>query len=304
MIERLSRTVDAALLRLMGQHTSAPEPPHALVLAYHGVVTDGGRARGERALHVPFSRFLQHCRVLSEEARVVPLEQVLSGRDDESRTPWVAITFDDAYVGAVELALPELARRGWPSTMFVPNQLLGTPVFWWDALADMHGGSIPATARNHAIDDLAGDIMAIKREWPALDSIVLPPEYACSDEQRLVRTAEETGVTLAMHTGSHINVATVDQVRLELELSSSYAWCNSVPGGRPWLAYPFGRWSREAARTASRAGVQAAFRVDGGWSHAAARSADPMTVARFCVGAGLTPERLRRILRGRKLPLS
>jgi peptidoglycan/xylan/chitin deacetylase (PgdA/CDA1 family) len=44
--------------------------------------------------------------------------------------PNVAITFDDAYVSVAENALPELARRGFHSTIFAPVGSLGSAPNW------------------------------------------------------------------------------------------------------------------------------------------------------------------------------
>ncbi len=68
---------------------------------------------------------------LAELADVVALEEMLnppavSGeRPAPSRRPRVAVTFDDAYRGAVTIAQDELTRHGFPSTLFVAPGLLG-----------------------------------------------------------------------------------------------------------------------------------------------------------------------------------
>ena len=39
--------------------------------------------------------------------------------------PTLAITFDDGFANNLEVAYPELARRGWPSTVFVATSYMG-----------------------------------------------------------------------------------------------------------------------------------------------------------------------------------
>jgi peptidoglycan/xylan/chitin deacetylase (PgdA/CDA1 family) len=51
----------------------------------------------------------------------------------------VAITFDDAFVSVAENALPELAKHGFHSTIFVPAGLLGSRPAW-----SMESGSLDA----------------------------------------------------------------------------------------------------------------------------------------------------------------
>jgi peptidoglycan/xylan/chitin deacetylase (PgdA/CDA1 family) len=48
----------------------------------------------------------------------------------------VAITFDDAYVSVIDNALPELAARGMPATVFTPSGMLGARPAWQMEAAD------------------------------------------------------------------------------------------------------------------------------------------------------------------------
>ncbi|MCU1692031.1 MAG: hypothetical protein JWM64_1122 [Frankiales bacterium] len=102
----------------------------AVVLAYHDVVADDvvpgdyGVTRG---------RFRTHLRVLERLGlEVVPL-QVLAERV-RAGTPLrglATVAFDDALVGVHRHALPELAGRGWPSTLHPVVGALGVDPPWW-----------------------------------------------------------------------------------------------------------------------------------------------------------------------------
>src|SRR5512143_348475 len=82
----------AGLARARARHRT-------LVLAYHNVVPDGAPPAGDRSLHICRSRFAAQLDELIRHAEIAPLDQVLS-HPDRGR-PRVAITFDDAYRGAV-----------------------------------------------------------------------------------------------------------------------------------------------------------------------------------------------------------
>jgi peptidoglycan/xylan/chitin deacetylase (PgdA/CDA1 family) len=48
----------------------------------------------------------------------------------KSRRPLLAITFDDAFQSVIDNALPELAARGMPCTIFAPSAVLGDRPRW------------------------------------------------------------------------------------------------------------------------------------------------------------------------------
>ena len=125
-----------------------------LVLAYHNIVPDDAAVVGDRSLHLPRHRFAQQLDALVESCDVIPLTAVLSERSPDAR-PAVAITFDDAYQGALTLGARELRARRLPATMFVAPGLLGGHTFWWDALAGPDG--LSAALRDHVLVALRGD---------------------------------------------------------------------------------------------------------------------------------------------------
>ena len=81
-----------------------------VVLAYHNVVPSGDNPAGDSSLHLPLSSFSAQIDVLCETHSVVPLRDLM-GAGRRERKPLAAITFDDAYRGALELGLPELLRE-------------------------------------------------------------------------------------------------------------------------------------------------------------------------------------------------
>jgi peptidoglycan/xylan/chitin deacetylase (PgdA/CDA1 family) len=101
----------------------------ALVLLYHRIAR---HPRDPFRLNVAPERFAGQLDVLARRARVVPLADVVAGR---APTGAVALTFDDGYADALDIAAPELARRGLPATLFAISDLFDAAREpWWDAL--------------------------------------------------------------------------------------------------------------------------------------------------------------------------
>ena len=73
---------------------------------------------------------------------------------------FVAITFDDAFTSVVENALPELAARGMPSTLFAPPGLLAQSPSW--EMEEEHAQDRRETvASRDTLRAVAGDLVAI-----------------------------------------------------------------------------------------------------------------------------------------------
>jgi peptidoglycan/xylan/chitin deacetylase (PgdA/CDA1 family) len=269
----------------------------ALVLAYHGIHPDDEPPAGERALSIARSRFAAQLDAMAEIAEIVPLERLADPADGRPR---IAITFDDAYRGAVTLGVAELARRGLPATIFVAPGRLEDHVFWWDALG--HGRpALDETLRRHALDALAGDDERV-RAWATAERVGATddlPAYARSASVAELRAALEwRGLSLGSHSWSHANLARLEDDALARELARPLLWLRDRFPGRvgPWLAYPYGSESALVRRAAADAGYAAAFLVRGGWFDPA--SVGSMAMPRLNVPAGLTLDGLRARLVG------
>lgn len=88
------------------------------------------------------------------ELEVVPLESgtrnALEGKLDDSKQ--VAITFDDAYESVYATAAPELEKRGYPYTIFVNTDAIGSHGYMtWKQLEDVRDRS-GVTIANHSED--------------------------------------------------------------------------------------------------------------------------------------------------------
>lgn len=261
-----------------------------LILAYHNVVPRGELPRGDRSLHLPQHTFGQQLDELLREHDVVPLGQLTNG-GGEGR-PRVAITFDDAYAGALTAGVDELRRRGLPATVFVPPAFIGGRSFWWDDLAESFQGEIPGSLRDTWIIDLAGDEgpireAAISRGLPR--PAELPAWARAGTEDDLRRAAAYEGLSFGSHSWSHVNLAAVDPARRRDELARSKAWLEAhVPESTiPWLSYPYGIESGETRAAAREAGYAASVRVTGGRFRPGAVPVHALP--RLNIPAGLSP---------------
>lgn len=265
-------------------------PRPALVLAYHNIVPSDAEVGGDIPLHLPQARFAQELDLLTETHDVVPLDRLLEGNGQRNgRRPRAAITFDDAYRGAVTAGVQELARRGLPVTIFVAPAFVGRSSFWWDALA--RDGHVPAEVRRRALEELRGRDDLIRR-W-ARDvgwTLQRPGPWAAPATEKELRSAlRHRGITLGSHTWSHPNLTRLAPEEVESELATSLSWLRErFECVLPWLAYPYGLHTPDVGRVVARTGYRAALCVDGGgWRRL---PADRYALPRLNVPAGLSPQ--------------
>lgn len=238
-----------------------------LVLAYHNVVADGDAGAGERSLHLPFARFCEQLDALQRSHEVVSLGALLQSRS-KPRRPLAAITFDDAYRGCLTLALPELARRSMPATVFVAPGLLGSAGCWWDLLASPDTGTLPRSDREHILTALEGDGAAALRWSGARGGTPrsLPWSHGISTEAELQACARIAGIGFGAHTWSHRNLARLRPSELAAELDRPLEWLRTrLSNVIPWLAFPYGLHTAAVTAAAHRRGYEGVLRISGGW---------------------------------------
>jgi peptidoglycan/xylan/chitin deacetylase (PgdA/CDA1 family) len=118
--------------------------PNTITILYYHSVPSSKRAD-----------FARQMAILTQYARVVPADWC--DKTDSSR-PTVAITFDDAFTSVIDNALPELAARGFPCTIFVPSGVLGRNPDWaMEGNADRNDVVIDAAR----LRELPGPLVAV-----------------------------------------------------------------------------------------------------------------------------------------------
>lgn len=291
------RLAKRAAERLLGAAFGRTSRCHGrtLILAYHNVVRDADAGRGDQSLHLSFDEFRRHLDLLQRCSVVVPLSAAL-GEPAPATALRVVLTFDDAYRGAVDLAFPEMVRRGLPATLFVAPGLLGATGFWWDAAAGTTG--LDPARRESALEVEAGRPAA---EWkrlapPDRGAAGLPPAYHCASVEAVMAAGAAPGVTLGAHSWSHPNLPRLPEPELAGELRRPLEWLRGTGLPTvPVLAYPYGLSSAAVGAAARSAGYDAGLLVDGGWMPVAG---DPMALPRCNVPAGLSAAGLRLRLSG------
>jgi peptidoglycan/xylan/chitin deacetylase (PgdA/CDA1 family) len=278
---------------------SRRNPRTVAILSYHNVVPDADPPLGDASLHLPLSRFRAQMDALMRHFRVVPLDALLTdsvelgieGGDGigEAHGIRVAISFDDAYRGAMELGLPELASRDLPATVFVCPGLLGNEGFWWDRFADPAAGVVPPPLRSHVLERLGGkqeEAMAWARrknvpirEMPALYRPGSPEEV------------EEASAfcSLGAHTWSHVNLANIPEGDARVEMDRSLSWLRKRERAIPHtLSYPYGLSSLAVRAQAARLGFAAGFLVEGGPASPGVLAEAPFLIPRLNIPRGLS----------------
>ena len=287
--------------RLAFRAVSLIRRPKALVLAFHNVLPDGVRPRGDRSLKLPVDSFRAIIDWIPDAFDVVPLDSVFAESGFESERPRAAITFDDAYEGAISVGIPELQRRGLPATVFVVSGADSSQTFWWDALADGFPDGLPPKLREAALTKAKGRDEDV-RAWAyenGLPMVGMSGAFVSASWDEIERTAALPGVTIGSHSRTHANLAALIHAELVTELVESRRDLSArLPGTRPWLAYPYGRYSREVELASEHAGYEFACRVSGG---TVLRRDDPVPlyrVPRLNIPAGLTLAGFRLLAAG------
>jgi peptidoglycan/xylan/chitin deacetylase (PgdA/CDA1 family) len=140
----------------------------------------------------------------------------------------VAITFDDGYRSVLRLGLPILQELGWPATIFVPTDFIGSgEPMSWPGIDRWLGGE-----HERELLPLA---------WPELEQLM------------------GLGWEVGSHTCSHPRLTELDDERLVHELDESKAVCELRLGALcRSLAYPYGDVDTRVLAAARAAGYSSA----------------------------------------------
>ncbi len=148
---RLRRLLKRLLASIAARDRSPADPSRGVaVLAYHGT----GATRDD-PWWLDFAGQMKLIEELGYE--VVPLGQVvrLLGSGRPPARPTLAITFDDGYANNLEVAFPELTKRGWPATVFIVTSFAGRrPFLLAEEIARLPGLGVEVGNHTHSHPDL------------------------------------------------------------------------------------------------------------------------------------------------------
>ena len=262
-----------------------------LILAYHNIVPADSEPTGDRSLHLTQRAFAEQLDALVTTHEVVSLDAALiphRGNAHQTSRPRVAITFDDAYAGALTAGVTELRARALPATIFVTPAFLDGKAFWWDVLSTADSG-LDDAFRERALTEARGltdDVLALAHN-SGLSAREMPAHARGASTDQLAAALDFDGITLAAHTWNHPNLTALADADLMSELARPLEWLKPY-GDRalPMVSYPYGLADRRVMDASHDAGYTAGFMIEGGWTTPDPR--DPFAIPRLNVPAGVS----------------
>jgi peptidoglycan/xylan/chitin deacetylase (PgdA/CDA1 family) len=267
----------------------------AVILCYHNVVDDT-HSVGDPGLHLAVSRFEAQLEWLSRHYTVISLPELGARvRERRSLRRLAILTFDDAYRGFFELALPRLRHLGLPATVFVVTDAADRgEAFWWD---DPHVVVTP-NHRDHYVRDLAGDSARVLAEARGRDTqpATLPQQYLPAPWTTIQHAAAGEGLVVGAHTVRHRALPYLGDADLEWELRHARDVLADKLGAAPaWLSFPYGLHDARVRAAARNAGYEGALTLAG---TLARDSSDPWELPRVNIPVAIGPAAFEAWLAG------
>ncbi|HKC85820.1 MAG TPA: polysaccharide deacetylase family protein [Blastocatellia bacterium] len=278
----------------------------ALILTYHRFSADEYDDDGKTPARV----FAEQLEYLTAHYDVVPLSQIVERITAREPFPsgLAAVTIDDGYRDAYEVAYPLLRRYGVPASLFVVTEFADRRAWiWTDKARFLTQQAAPqrltlkiqeselrlelngATSRRDASERVNSVIKRLpdesKEEVIERLSLALgvaipqtPPEEFSSVTWDQAREMDANGVEIGSHTLTHPILTNVGDERLRKELSGSKSRLEGVLGHQvDQFCYPNGDNDERVQCEVARAGYRAAVTVVNGLIQ---RGDDPLTLRR------------------------
>jgi peptidoglycan/xylan/chitin deacetylase (PgdA/CDA1 family) len=284
----ISRAIYRTISAMRGPQVLRRVRPGAPVFCFHNVVPASDAGVGDASLHMEAERFRALVDWMRGSYQVVPLGELAERAGSSRRVGGLAaITFDDAYRGTFDHALPILEAAGLPSTVFVVSGFPDDPAFtWWDVLAA--GGALGDERRNRELSihrGIAQEILSdpsLANGATDLPEVLLPARW-----ERIVASAG-SGVELGSHTVRHANLSELGRDEMERELSRSRQEIRERTGQDPTsISYPYGLWGPDVLQAARRAGYRFGLTLG---NRIVRGGEDPFGLPRINIPAGISPE--------------
>lgn len=276
----------------------------AAILMYHRVLPrdEAQRLRVEPGMFVTPRTFGRHLDWLAKEFTVLPLQEIVSSLEAGESLPKraCAITFDDGWLDNSLHALPALAARRLPATIFVVTDRVGTTGgFWPDEicrrLTSLAGPERLEILRRAGIE-LADNaietalaalkVMTESDRDDVLEAIRRRTQDPVGERRELLDWDElerlaERGIEIESHAASHAILTGVSREVAAGELTRSLATLRQRGHARhALLAYPSGGYDAGVVELARAAGYRAAFTTEIGLTSA---GDDPLCRSRLAV---------------------
>jgi peptidoglycan/xylan/chitin deacetylase (PgdA/CDA1 family) len=279
----------------------------ALILTYHRF-SAGGHDDGSKTRARQFAKQLAY---LTAHYDVVPLSRIAERIAAREPLPsrMAAVTIDDGYRDAYEVAYPLLRRYGVPASLFVVTEFADRRAWIWTDKArfltrqaapqrlvmKIQGSEIRLELNGEASRGAASERInsiikrlldeskeeAIERLSLALGVAIpkTPPEEFNSVTWDQVREMRANGIEIGSHTLTHPILTKIGDGRLRRELCDSKSRLEEVLGHRVDLfCYPNGDNDKRVQSEVASAGYRAAVTVVSGLNRS---GDDPLTLRRI-----------------------
>lgn len=260
-----------------------------LVLTYHRF------AETEIEGKISAAQFRAHLQFLKANYRVLPLAEIVENLRAGKSLPvnTAAVTIDDGYRDAFEIAFPLLKQFQIPATLFVITDFLDRKCWLWTDKArvlaanttlseiefenrkfDLNGAAsrkivaakinerlkrLPDAEKERRLADLQKSFAVDLSEIPA-------PEFSAINWNE-AKEMDENGVAVESHTVSHPILTNISDERLGFELTQSKRRLGEILGRETNLfCYPNGGYDERAKKFVAEAGFHAAVTTDLGFN--------------------------------------
>lgn len=263
----------------------------ALIVTYHrfGENSDG--------LNTSARVFRQQLDYLTSHYRLVPLSKLIEclASDNDLPPGLAAITIDDGYRDAYEIAFPILQQYQAPATLFVVTDFLERKTWLWTdklrfltaqtratrlettindcllqlqlsgrasrleaaARVNSHLKTLPDEAKEDAIKRIASSLRVEIPDLPTDDYDSITWEQA--------RAMDSAGIEIGSHTVTHPILTNINDERLKAELRESKSKLEARLDRKVELfCYPNGNYDARVKRAAETAGYRLAVTIEAG----------------------------------------
>jgi peptidoglycan/xylan/chitin deacetylase (PgdA/CDA1 family) len=275
-----------------------------LIVTYHRFSERDGAGR------ISARAFAEQVKYLAAHYTLVPLsllDSCLQHRDLPPRL--AAITIDDGYRDAYEIAFPILREHCAPATIFAVTEFVeGTAWLWTDKARyltesasarafeigiggralrlELNGAASRAVAAaliNAALKPLSEEARGAMIDRLAFELGVKPPERPPSEygaiNWRQAREMADAGIEIGSHTLTHPILTGLSDARLREEVAQSRDRIQNALGRKvETFCYPNGDYDLRTQREVARAGYRLAVTTDVGLNNALN---DPLALRRI-----------------------
>lgn len=268
--------------------TKAHPEGGAMILAYHGIVSDDDAPYVDPRFSVPFSTFHEQVRFLSLERHVLSLGDLLhlltTGRPVPPRS--VVITFDDGYLSTLQRAAPVLKRYGLPAVLYLPTSQVTRVA---SQFADVLYSAFNLRTRNILELSLDGfarvaltNPLVVRRAYLNLEQALIRAEPEQRETilcdvleqlrpkrpfRRLTMSWEEVAtlravhpaVEIGVHTSHHVDLTSCKKELVSLELAACIDDVRNAIGYSPrHFSFPYGRSNPSVRAAVAAANLESA----------------------------------------------